>query len=466
MVIDKNDMTRKVLCLLMCALFACLCLAGCDRGEASAAAGPAVTEKPEKNALQVNFAHGSVSTDTSELRMPLAAGETALLAQLPQLTSADFSGSADETEIVAWVRSHPEVECYYTVTMPNGEVLDSGTRSYDMSGMSVAECEAAAEKLAMLPGLKNVKLGSEGGTQNWESLARLRALLPGVAFKYGFTLYGKECNLSDMSLNLSHIPVTDNGEALRKVIPLMSALNYVDMDTTGVSNQEMEKLRADFPDIKFVWRVWFGEHYSVRTDVQRILASKAAAGGPLTVSDVEALSCCHEVVFLDLGHNQQLTDISFVSQMPKLEVAILSMCGWSDASPLADCPELEYLEMFSTECTDLRPLAGLSNLKHLNCASIFALEDITPLYGLTQLERLYIGSMNRVPWEQCEEFQKRVPNCEFDTMVYDDPTGGHWRWDSEGNLVDRYYLLRMQFDSYNDSAFSFTWNDPLYDAAN
>ena len=129
------------------------------------------------------------------------------------------------------------------------------------------------------------------------------------------------------------------------------------------------------------------------------------------------------------------------------------MCGWSDASPLASCPELEYLEMFSTECTDLKPLAGLKNLKHLNVAGIVGLEDISPLYDLTQLERLYIGSMNRVPWEQCEEFQKRVPNCEIDTLVYDDPTGGHWRWDSEGNIVDRYYLLRMQFGHTGTTSF-------------
>ena len=459
-------MTRKIICALICALLLCLCLAACGRGGPEAQAGSVSTPKPAKNVPQVNFAHGSVSADTSELRLPLAAGETALLSQLPQLSAADFSGSADEAEIVAWVRQHPEVECFYTVTLPNGEVLDSGTRSYDMSAMSTAECEAAAEKLALLPGLKNVKLGREGGAQSWESLARLRALLPGVAFKYGFTLYGKECDLSDMSLNLSHIPITDNGDALRRVLPLMTALNYVDMDTTGVSNQDMEKLRTDFPDVKFVWRVWFGESYSVRTDVQRILASKPTAGGMLYPWDVEALSCCHDVVFLDLGHNQQLTDISFVAQMPKLEVAILGMCGWEDATPLASCPELEYLEMFSTNCADLRPLSGLSNLKHLNCAGIVELEDITPLYGMTQLERLYIGSMNRVPWEQCEEFQKRVPNCEFDTGVYDDPTGGHWRWDSEGNVVDRYYLLRMQFGYYEDDVYSFKWNDPLYDNAN
>ena len=453
-------MTRRNIRVLLSALALCLLLTACGGGARTEAAGDA--PKNTSGGQQISFSAGAVSADTSELRLPLAAGETALLASLPELRAADFSGSADETEIVAWVRAHPEVECFYTVTLPDGTVLDSGTRSYDMSDMSAEACEAAAEKLALLPGLKNVRLGSEGGTHTWESLARLRALLPGVVFKYSFTLYGKACDLSDMSLNLSHVPVDDEGAALRKVLPLMSALSYVDMDTTGVSNQEMEKLRTDFPDIKFVWRVWFGESYSVRTDVQRILASKASAGGMLYASDAEALSCCHDVVFLDLGHNKQLTDISFVAHMPKLEVAILGMCDWTDASPLANCPELEYLEMFSTECTDLRPLAGLSNLKHLNVAGIPALEDITPLYGLTGLERLYLGSMNRVPWEQCEEFQKRVPNCEFDTLVYDDPTAGHWRWDSEGNLVDRYYLLRMQFGYYEDDVYSFTWNDPLY----
>ena len=461
-------MIRKKTSAMLCAVFLCLTLAACGAGakggaaEAARPSGAAAPAAPVSKAPPVVFTAGSVPSDAAELRMPLSDGETALLASLPNLTAADFSGSRNEEEIAAWAKAHPEVECYYTVTLPDGTVLDSGTRSVDLRDKSPDECEALAPKLALLPALKSVRLGSEGGTHTWESLARLRALLPEPAFKYSFKLYGKECDLSAPSLNLSHIAVPDNGAELRARIPLMTELNYVDMDSCGVSNQEMEKLRADFPDIKFVWRVWFGEAYSVRTDVPRILASKPTAGGMLYPSDVEALSCCHDVVFLDLGHNKQLTDISFVSQMPKLEVAILGMCDWEDASPLANCPELEYLEMFSTNCTDLKPLSGLSNLKHLNVAGNVELEDITPLYGMTQLERLYIGSMNRVPWEQCEEFQKRVPNCEFDTMVYDDPTGGHWRWDSDGNQVDRYYLLRMQFDQYDDDVYSFKWNDPLY----
>ena len=443
---------QLVLCVLLCCLTLCAC-GGTSRAEAT----------PDPSS--VYFAAGSVSKDATELRLPLAAGETALLDALPALRAADFTGSEDEEEVAAWALSHPEVESFYTVTLPDGTVLDSGTRSFDLRDLSAAECVAIAEKLALLPQLRTLRLGAEGGPLDWDTLTRLRSLLPETVFKYSFTLYGKACDLSSSSLNLSHISISDDADALRRIIPLMSELSYVDMDSCGVSNQKMEALRADYPDIKFVWRVWFGEAYSVRTDVQRILASKPSVGGMLYPWDVEALACCHDVVFLDLGHNQQLTDISFVAQMPKLEVAILGMCGWEDATPLAGCTELEYLEMFSTECTDLSPLSGLHNLKHLNIAGIVDLEDISPLYGLTQLERLYLGSMNRVSWEQCEEFEKRVPNCELDVLVYDDPTGGHWRWDSDGNLVDRYYLLRMQFGNYEDSVYSFTWNDKLYDQA-
>ena len=449
--------------LLSCLfLLSCLLLTAC--GGIGKKGEPAPAEEP--GLPPVVFAAGSAAADSEELRLSLAEGETALLASLPALRSADFSGSANEEEVAAWAKAHPEIECFYTVTLPDGTAIDSGTQSFDMRSLSPEECEAYAAKLALLPDLKNVRLGKEGGAHTWESLKRLRALLPETAFRYGFTLYGKDCDLSDTSLNFSHIPIEDNAEALRKVIPLMTELNYVDMDTTGIPNPEMEKLRTDFPDVKFVWRVWFGEAYSVRTDVQRILASKPGAGGMLYPWDVEALSCCHDVIFLDLGHNQQLTDISFVAQMPKLETAILAMCDWTDATPLTNCPELEYLEMFSTKCSDLRPLTKLHNLKHLNIAGIVDIEDVSPLFDMTQLERLYLGSMNRVPNEQADELRRRLPNCEVDTLVYDDPTGGHWRWDGDGNIVPRYYLLRMQFGYYDDDAFSFWWNDPLYDGPN
>ena len=255
---------------------------------------------------------------------------------------------------------------------------------------------------------------------------------------------------------------------LRAAIDHMPQLTYVDLDSSGVPNEEMAKLRDDYPGIKIVWRVWFGSElaYSVRTDTEMILASKPTAAGFIDEVNGADLKYCTEVKYLDLGHNATLRDISFVEYMPKLEVLIVAMSKWSDATPLASCKNLEYLEMQTTNCTDLSPLSGLENLRHLNIACITGLEDISPLYSLTKLERLWLGCMNGVPAEQVEQMRKAAPDCEINTTVYDDPTGGGWRYGyhPEGYMFSapRYILLRLQFNDYKASAFSFYWNDPLY----
>jgi len=410
----------------------------------------------------VEFAAGSVPADATELRLPLARGETALLDELAALQFADLSDSEDPAEVAAWAKAHPAVDVVFNVTLPDGTVLDTSTRSYNMSSMSSDACLAAAPMLALLPELKSVNLGREGGDIGWDTIDSLHRFMPGVTFKYAFTLYGQSCDLSNLTINLSHIPVDDNGAAVKKVMEYMPQLTYLDMDSCGVSNEDMEAIRLAYPNVKVVWRIWFGDAYSVRTDVQRILASRPTVGGAIMDNTAKNLYYCHDVVFLDLGHSGGITNIEFVRGMPKLEVAILITGSWTDASPLADCPELEYLEIFSTFCDDLTPLGELHNLKHLNIANDPYFTDLSPLYNLTQLERLWLGCMTRVTDEQVEEFHRRVPGCEINTTVYDDPTGGHWRYDDDGNQVERYYLLRIQFDQYKDSAYAYWWNDPLY----
>ena len=441
---------KPVLSLLVLLLCLALCACGGKSAQEAAPAEPGIV-----------IGGQTLSPDTTDLTAVISAGETAQLSQLPNLHYADLSGSENVEEIAAWAAEHPGVSVRYTVTMPDGSVLPSDTRSYDLSGASAAEALDAAPALALLSGLKTVKLGSERSGLGFDTIEKLRQVLPETSFQYSFDLYGKSCDLSGSTINLFHTPVDDNAEKVDRVMACMPQLTYVDMDSCGVSNQRMEQLRQKYPDVKIVWRVWFGEGYSVRTDVVRILASRPSVGGMLDNSDIEALSCCHDVRFLDLGHNKQLTDLSFVRSMPKLEVAILAMCDWSDASPLADCPELEYLEMQSTQCGDISPLSGLKKLRHLNMANNLAISDITPLYSLTELERLWIGSWTVIPNEQVEEMRRRAPHCEIDTMVYDDPTAGAWRYDGDGNMTERYFILRMQFDGYKFSSYSFSRNDPL-----
>ena len=184
----------------------------------------------------------------------------------------------------------------------------------------------------------------------------------------------------------------------------------------------------------------------MRTDETRILASIRDIN--LNGAAVECLKYCTEVRYLDLGHNI-INDISFVEYMPDLEVAILAINYWTDATPLASCPKLEYLEIFNTNCSDLTPLAGLTNLKHLNICWLKNLSDITPLYGLTQLERLWIGSSeyNQVPRAQLEEIRKRLPDTVINTTT-ENPTLEGWREDP------RYELLVEQMGYNWDHIYS------------
>ena len=428
----------------------------------------------------VHFAAGDVEATAEELHMPLAAGETALLDSLPDLRAADLSGSQNEEEVAAWARAHPQVDVRYTVTLPDGRVLDFDTHSVDLSALSAADCEAAARKLALLPAIDSVRLGAEGGVLGWSDIKRLREILPAPVFKYAFKLYGLDCDLSDTTINLYRVPITDNGNFIDEVMSCMPQLTYVDMDGCGLDVKRLEDINLRHPNAKVVFRVFFGDNYTARTDTERILASMASRGGMLTNDNVDGLYYCHDVKYLDLGHNTWLTDIGFCSRMPKLEVAILSMCNIRDLTPLAGCRELEYLELSNTYAADLRPLSKLSNLRHLNVASIGydyygdgerpSLTDITPLYSLTGLERLWIGAFNPVPMEQVEEFHRLVPGCEINLTVYEDPVGERWRYIELANYIDtyvdklhpRYEKLREQFDDYNYAAYNFTWNDPLY----
>ncbi len=170
-----------------------------------------------------------------------------------------------------------------------------------------------------------------------------------------------------------------------------------------------------------------------------------------------------------------MRDISFVSYMPDLEMAVLAMGNWFDASPLENCTKLRYAELQTTSLSDLRPLTKLQNLEDLNLCYCFALHDISPLYELPQLKRLYLGKLTPIPTEQVAKMQEIAPACEIDTSVFD-PTTGNWRItgyikvslplyaDAEFEqevFHPRYYLLQEQF-GYQDQDFAFARNDPLY----
>ena len=276
--------------------------------------------------------------------------------------------------------------------------------------------------------------------------------------RYGFTLFGKQLTTLDEQMVLSHRRMDDEGAAVLAVLPYMTRCTFLDMDSCGVSNTAMAAIRDAYPDIKVVWRVWFGDVYTCRTDVKRLLASSESHYINDATSD--GLYYCTDVVWLDIGHSS-LYDLSFLYNMPDLEVCIVACAPWSDATPIGSLEKLEYLEILSTNCNDISSFANLKNLKHLNIGNCWQIRDITPLYGLTQLERLWIGCVTPIPAEQKEEIREKLPDTLINTQVANHKEGG-WCKDENGYNVPRYALLREQFGDYKSWAYAYPWSDILY----
>ncbi len=413
-------MKRKAIWYGLASLTALLLLCGCGAGNDSASAAPAVSEigEPESEA---------------ETQIPAASPTP-----VPELTFPDGSEhSLSESRLKLPDLQHNEVQTY-------------------------------AELLAQMPNLRYVWLGEEGTEEaprdlKWEDIRLLQESCPETDFRYDFTLFGKRFTTLDAEMNFHHIEMTDEGAAVREVLPCMRKCCLLDMDFCGVSSDSMAQIRDSYPEMKVVWRIWFGTNCSVRTDVERILASNL--DHKLTDENTEDLKYCTEVRLLDIGHNTALRDFSFLRYMPKLEVAILGITGLSDLSPLSGCTELEYLELntlYEGQNLDLAPLAHLTKLEHLNLCRLGDVQNWEALKNLTKLKRLYFGCYTRLPEGAKEELASLFPHTEIDWKT---PTGcdDGWRFDGHGGYAERYKLLREQFEYSNYTNVSSAWyNDPLY----
>ena len=447
---------------------------------AEATAEPTPPPTPSPSPDPVLFAAGEAAWDTEELEMTLQPGESALLDSLSQLRLLDARGSACYEELFVWSREHPEVEVRFSVPVPGLGDLDSETETLDLTEKGPKEILKAAESLAYLPKLRELSLPSgEEGLRLDEALL-VAEKLPAVVIAYPFTIYGQEADLSDTELVLFHTRVYDQGEEVRRVLPGMHACTWLDMDSCGVDNEHMARIRDENPDVEVIWRVWFGTNYSVRTNVTKILASMPSQGGMILDSNAEGLYYCTNVRYLDLGHNEALTDFGFVRNMPDLELAVISMAPTTDLSPFAGLQHLRYLEMGLTAVTDLSPLASCPELRHLNIGTNIGITDISPLYD-TPLKRLWIGNYTPVPEEQVEKMQELHPDCVINTTVPSGlelaPNGGAlnegftilWKnyslpLDWRGSQPIGWYKVVAKCFEYlrGGRAYAFCWNDPKY----
>ena len=333
----------------------------------------------------------------------------------------------------------PEAAIDYCVEIA-GQKVHLDALSLDLSSMESGQVEAVIETMKLLPRVKDVELMTAGGESalSVDDVAALAAGCPGVRFHYSFELFGKSLSTDMERVEYFGAEIGDEGlEQFRKVLPFMHSLQYLRLDDCGTGDEAMAQLRDDFPDIKVVWRVFMGQ-FSCPTDTLKVWATYS-----LTNETAAKLKYCTDVRYMDLGHNEKLSDVSFLQYMPDLEAAILAITAIEDIEPIRNCTKLNFLEIFTTNITDISPLEDLVNLEYLNISNI-EIDDISPLFGLEKLKQVNCLIMGDIPEEQVARFKELFPDTYSIFYPYSDPTEYYWRRKDDGSMTERYALLTKQ----------------------
>ena len=356
---------------------------------------------------------------------------------LLNLTNLDLRAcKLDNISLIKLMQANPDlsIQCMAEVF---GAYVDNQTTTLVIPADQAKQKEIDSELfrvLGLFPALQSLDLTQLNGTLTPEAIQALQQEFPSLQILYTFQLFGREIKTTDTELDLYEVRVKNEGvPELEKVLACMPNCTYADMAYTKVDNETMAALAAKFPKIKFSWMIHFAA-YSCRTDANMLKVSKPFYGFTSDVADI--LKYCTDLEYLDIGHNK-LTDLSFLSHMKNLKVLIAAISfNITDISPIANCTQLEYLELFSNRIVDVSPLSGLTQLKHLNICNN-RIVDASPLYSLQNLERLWIAN-NPLSEEQKAQLVAHMPNCEVNLTTHN-PTAEGWKKGA------RYELLSKQF---------------------
>ena len=107
------------------------------------------------------------------------------------------------------------------------------------------------------------------------------------------------------------------------------------------------------------------------------------------ISNVQPLSGLYDLTKLDLQYNQQINDLTPLSNLAKLRDLWLDGNQISSISPLENLNNLSSLRVIGNPITDFSPLSNLTQLQHLLISGDYT-QDLTPIESfMIQLKRCH-----------------------------------------------------------------------------
>lgn len=451
---------KKRICILLMLL--ALLLTACSLGqEELPTVAPAVPTVPTEPPM-ADLGGMQVSLDVVALELEGKVFDPdkliAAAVELDELVRIDLGLTELSPEKISELkRAYPNAEITFSLTFL-GQPVTEETVTLDAATMSVEQTDELLNLIGVLPALSEINFVTEEGNcvyglEDIAQLDRVRMALPDAYLRVCFDLFGQKVTSEDERIEYYCVEIGNEGaQTVRSVLPYLESCTYFLLDGCGIDDEIVAQMRDDFPETEIVWRIWLipanykspkvMRHGSYLTDTHRIRTTLVRD------NNAHLLNYCTKTIYMDIGHIDCLTDCSFISYMPDLEVCILAITGITDISPLANHDKLEYLELFTTDISDLSPLASCPNLEHLNISNMPYLEDLTPIFGLTNLKRLRIVRNPLITKAQIEEVEQMLPNCEH-LHRGEWPTSGGWRWIYSNNKkekVERYALLCEQME--------------------
>ena len=401
----------------------------------------------------VNLGQTSVSNNDTEVTLESGTYDYNALANnlcyLPQLATVHLPKChLLSYEMTALLEAYSHLEILYTVDLLGTE-YPMDTTQLDLSFLRPEQVAKIADPLGLLLKLEYVELMTSGN-QSKLSKADVKVLVdavPHANFHYVFTFYGKTIATTDEKVEFKNYNIGDKSETeLRAVLDIMTGCTYFKLDNCKLSNTVLETIRDDYrhKGIKIVWRVYFGQYgkYNALTDAELIRAVYNVSD-----SNCHDLRYCEDVKYIDMGHNDYLTNVSFLGYMPNLEILILSGCGVTDLSGIENCKKLEFLELaYCGYLKDISPLEGCEGLKNLNL-SYTKVSNLLALDGLP-LER-FICLKAQVPPAEQEIFAAIHPDC-WTRFLGSQPYGIGWRYDDNGVTYSPIYRKVRDIFGYDD----------------
>lgn len=359
------------------------------------------------------------------------------LKYLPNLNSLELPGtSLTPEELNALQKAYSGLQIKYTVNLL-GEEYDPSVTELTLPSLNTDNLDSTAKKLPLLPALTDITLPEQ---LDKHDVKLLMEQFPDIRFHYSFDFFGTPLSTSTETVELKDVHIGNSGEPeIRAALNIMPLCTYFKLENCDVDYEILASIRDDYPNTKVVWRVDFGGQYSIMTDAETL---RTVYGVYNKHADI--LKYCTSLKYIDMGHNPELTDISFVEYMPDLEIVILSGASMTDVNAFANHKKLEWLEL--ANCYALNDLSGLEscdNLRFLNiCFS--KVTDLTPIEKLPLERFLYLQP--KIDLETRTAFEENHPDC-WVRFSGSDPYSLGWRYNDIGITRFEYYQkIRDIFD--------------------